>query len=304
MESKIVLGLVDLLKSEDIKTNAIEFAKYVEQNIDSVCNELESLDKALAVKVNEISSAEEDIREAVKYACTFIDTIDDFLYYGQNTDFVTIKEDIRKGKTLELKRFLSKMDKWLKSIEEAYKTFREKCNQASYSCTECANSCASHQAKAKTKKLGTGVLGGIVSAAMLGGGITASVVAGVFTLGTGAVVGLSITAASLGATSIGTAVVTGITAHGFSKAETSFKSASSVFRELAMQGIALKSHFNDIYQLVEKYERNHTFINRLDWSDINTTCNALDKLKAIFHLTREKISEPKEALLALKQKNS
>ena len=70
------------------------------------------------------------------------------------------------------------------------------------------------------------------------------------------------------------------------------------------KGPKLRSYFDDIHRLVEDYERNHAFISKLDWSDISTTCDALDKLKDILQITREKISEPKQSLLALKQKNS
>ena len=150
--ASLVSGVVDLLKSEEVITYAKEFAKHVEENIDSVLNELARLDKELAVKVSDVNSAENDIKEAVKDAFKFIDTINDFLYYGQSTDFDSIKEDVRKGKTLELKRFIAKVDKWLNNIGEAYKSFSEKCMQASYSCTQCANSCASHQADARAKK--------------------------------------------------------------------------------------------------------------------------------------------------------
>ena len=201
-----VSGCIDLLKSEEVRVSAKEFVKYIEENIDSVVNKLERLDKALAGKVSEIICAKEDIKEAVRRAFIFMDTIDNFLYYGQSTDFNNIKEDIRKGNTLELKRFISNMDKWLKNIEEAFKSFIEQCNRTSHSCTQCAISCLSQKAEAKAKKNKAIVVGGIVSAGMLG----ASFAAGVFTLGTGTFVGLYLTAAataSLGLTASAGAVV-------------------------------------------------------------------------------------------------
>lgn len=285
---------------------APEFANYVERNIDSTLNSLQSQDRELACKITGLSYAKESFKEVADAGHKYLDSIDDFFYYGKNTDFESIIRDIRDSDGKSLNQFLHKMDTWLNNIGIAYEDYIEKCDNAFRQCTECAESCAYHQAKARSNKNKARVVGGTASALAFAGGITgvaASVFAGIFTLGLGTAIGLSITAAGVGTTvGVGAAVVTGITAHEFGNAEASFRSMGSDFRELARQAFELKHQFDDIKEVVNEYERNHSFVCIFDLNEKNLFCSALESMQWILQSRQPDTAEATDTLKNLKER--
>ena len=308
VSSTTVLGLlgelIDAILPDDGEPNDKPkyFAEKVVNIIEGVFNDLATYDKALAHSAGAETPAAASVESVLEAGFIFIDTVDDFFYYGKETDFEGIKRDIRDQNTAELMAFISKMDDWLENVRKSYEKFKKECKKSSDMCTKWANYCASHQADARLKKHATRAVGGTATAVMLGGGIAASAVAGALTLGIGAIVGLSLTAAGLCAFSLGTAVATGVTAYHFSEAEAAFKSASSNFLKLANHGIELKSYFSDIHQQVTRFKTNHSFLSKTNHSDINTLCSTLDRLKSLLESQRLLTSQARNTLLTFKQR--
>ena len=294
----LLLKLIDAFQSRGEKRKYEEFVDCIKKNIDSVLNDLAGFDKKLA---HSARKARGDIIIAIETAIIFMDTVDDFFDYGKGTDFESIKEDIKNRNATKIEAFFSKMDKWLENVNDSYQNFEKQCKETSDAFTELANECASHQAGANTKKKATRAVGGTASAVLLGGGVAASAVAGALTLGIGAIVGLSLTAAALAVTGLGTATATGITASHYSKAENAFESASKIFQELANYGIDLQSHFDDIHVVVTRFKTNQVFIVSTDQGDLDTMCGALDKLKAILHSEQAQTSKARKSLRTFKQ---
>ena len=296
--------VIDILtsKAPEAAKQCAEFAKYVERNIDSVLKNLARLDVKLSKNVSGVELAKDSINAAIKAAYEFVNCIDDFFHYGKSSDFVSIKNCIKIGDNSKLQNFICKMDECLKNATVTYTTFTDKCNEASKKCTEIAESCATFKATARNKKNKTRVVGGVSTAVMLSGGIASSVVAGVFTFGIGAIVGLSLTAFGLGASGVGTAVITAITAYNFGKAEDSFKSMALTFRELAQYGIDLRSHFEDMHTRLMHYQKNHFMLNHTNRSDKERLCKVLDRLQSILTAKREKTAAAREVLRKLKIK--
>ena len=293
-------GIVSLnakVKSEDIGKFCEAFSGFVESNLVPTFKSLETFEKKLARKVGGVSEAKELINDTLKAAYKFVDTVDDLFYYGSKSDFKSMKDDIRKGDTVKLFQFIAKVDEWIKNIAIAYTDFMTKCTNADEKCTECAESCSKSQAEAKAKKRKAAAIGGIVTLVTLGGGVAASVVAGVLTFGIGGIVGLSLTAAGLGATSLSTGTATLVVAYNYEKVEGCFKSLSCCFRDLAKQGSHIKHYFDDMHNTLKRYENNHTFLDKFKTSeDADTLCQALEKLQEILKITRLETDKARKTL--------
>lgn len=309
-EVKIIETILNI--ADKAPTHIKEFANYVEGNIDSVLNNLESYNIELANKISDLSYVKEKFKCVADAGYNYLDCIDDFYYYGKDTDFESIIKDIRNSKKESLLRFLREMDGWLCRITTAYRKYIKKCNDAVKHCTKCAESCAAHQAKARSNKNKTRVVGGttsalgfatgIVGVAVGIGGVAVSVVAGTVTLGVGTVVGLSLTAVAVGGiVGAGATTVTVITAHEFKKAETSFRSLDSNFRESTNQATKLKGLFDDIKSAVNKYERYNSYAHHYasDWNDVKKLCRALESMQLVLQSRRV---ETAEAVSILKEK--
>lgn len=127
---------------------------FADQVRDFVKEDLECLaefDKDSARKVSQFGNAKESIQETVAAAYTYVDTVDDFFYYGQRANFENIKNSIRNGDNTKLNEFLSNATNWIQKIYSAYDHFTDKCKEVTRNCDECAESCAYHQAEAKKK---------------------------------------------------------------------------------------------------------------------------------------------------------
>ena len=312
--------IIEKIPFVEVAKQCKEFANHVENRIDSAVNQLVNFDKDLSRKISGISEAKELIEDAVMAAVTFIDTVDDFYYYGgEDTDFEKIKKDLVEGNGKYLEAYIGKMDKWISNFDKAYEDLTEKCDVAAKKCTECAESCSGKKAESKGKKYVTRAVGGAASAAALGGGIAAggvaaSIVAGIFTAGVGTVIGLGVTAVGLGVTGVGAATATGILAHDFAKKEDSFRSMSLCFRDLATYGIEIKHRFDDLLRILQKYKRNHIFLGATYYETsetnetknhdprVDTLCATLDKLRLTLEMERIKTSDALDTLNNVKEK--
>ena len=235
------------------------------------------------LEVNKAKESKELIKSAIQAGYEYTSVLDNFIYYSEDTDFEEMKQDISNGNLTTLLQFLHTMDKWLKDVQLAYQDFTEKCTTAYLHCTACAEKCVDLEAKARAKKIKARVAGGAASTAMIGGGgILLSAIAGAFTLGIGAIVGLSVTGAVCVVAGVSTGVCTGIAAHIYKNGEVAFKNISLRFRELSEMGITLKHVYDDVHAMIENYDRNHRFIiYKLSCPDQRSLCKALDRLKQI-----------------------
>ena len=302
----LVNTVVGKISDESIVNYCKEFTAYAEGNLDCALSDIEEFDVNISSQVSELKEANEGLQDSVKAACKFICCVDDFFYYGQITNFESIKNDIKKGNSKKLKEFLHIMSIWLKNVGEAHVDLEEKCKIASQKCTEGAEMCSRLQASAKKKKIKTRLVGGTVSTAVFGGGLAAggaaaSVFAGMFTFGIGTVVGLGVVAAGLTITGVGTATATGVLAYNFKKDENSFRLMSGRFRELAEHGRNIKHQFDVINTAMERYKRNHEFL-ATDDLHVDGICNCLDLLQSILQSQHKTTSKAKDKMNTLQKK--
>ena len=133
-ETNPIAAFTNDLKPHELLAQVTDFAKDVEDKIVCAINSLKELEKALATKLRQADEIEEVMKEALQAACIYINTIDDFFYYGKHTLFDEIKNEIRKGNSEKLEQFISKMNDSLKYVGEAYQSYFEKCTKISQKC--------------------------------------------------------------------------------------------------------------------------------------------------------------------------
>ena len=202
----------------------------------------DAVEKVDAIKHTEINVGSkvhfcsEDLKAAAKYSHVFVDKVDDLYWYcSRPEELARIKKDCLTKPNPDLtslKALVSQLQRSLVQAEQGRQDFESACSSASKSSAEAAEESRHQAIRAQSKKRATRAVGGAVATTALvagvGGGVTASVIAGVFTLGIGTIVGLSLTAAGL-ATGVGTAVATGVIAKDFADTEKGFEELQSVF---------------------------------------------------------------------------
>ena len=133
--------ITDNIKLEKLAKHVKEFAMFVIESREEILNAFHAFSSEKASKLCELrerNAARDTMVAAVQDACIFISSIDDFFYFGKETNFKSIKDEIRKGKTKKLNQYLQKMNECLHTIELPYKNFTEKCNVAAKEFTELA----------------------------------------------------------------------------------------------------------------------------------------------------------------------
>ena len=307
--SKIVAKVATVV-IENIGKHGKELAKILDERIDAILDALVAFNREATSSLCQLadpSAAKDQIITAIEDACVFVGSIDDLLYHGKETDFESIKDDIRKGSNKKLNWFLHKMNKWLENTKQPYDDFTGKCSTASKYFTEGAENFAFLQAQERASKKKVRIVGGTASAAVFSGalsivGVAASTGLGFLTLGVGAVVGLSITAAGLGVAGVTTSVVTHISAREHNRTEESLKAMGTTFRELAQHGAGLRHGFDDLHATLKRHDQNFKFIRNTDRDDQDTLCCALDHVKYMLQTQHFDISKARETLLTLKNK--
>ena len=191
-------------------------------------------------EVHSIKLAQHDLRVFAEAAYTFLNKVDDMFHCCQSNLMAAAIQGLSCSPP-DLKPtcdFMSQFRDSLKEAEVKCLELLEACDKASSSCREVAEVYTRMERdprdqKERTKRIGGTAAGSLMvggtAAAVVAGGIGASAVAGVFTFGVGAIVGLAIAAAvstAVGAAGaavgVGTAVVTRGIASGFENTEAAF----------------------------------------------------------------------------------
>ena len=287
-----------------------ELANILDERMDGILDALVAFNRessSALCGLSERSAAVGQIITAVEGAFVFVGSIDDLLYYGRETDFESIKNDIKDGSSEKLNWFLHKMNEWLENTEKSYEDFASKCITASKYFTDGAENFASLQAQERASKRKVRLVGGTASTTVFSGAIgtaavTVSAVAGFLTLGVGAVVGLGLTAAGLGVTGITTSVATHLSAREHNRTEKSLKAMSKIFKQLAHHGDDLRYEFDNLHVTLKRYDQNFEFIRNTERADQDTLCCALDHVKEMLQAQHFEISKARDILSTLRRK--
>lgn len=188
------------------------------------CNVLIQALKDFLAKVDELKDVENETRNhvrnvidelkvAVSKFYLFVQTVDDVFWYGHdNARRTRIKKGIKRGNYGDLLDFTDLLSLSLAEAKAYYLKSMQAFETVKTTSLDGAKHCRIKAQEAESKQRTTKAVGGTVAAGAIAagtaGGIAASVVAGIFTFGIGAVVGLSLTA--VGAIIAGAAVGTGV----------------------------------------------------------------------------------------------
>lgn len=217
---QFVMDVVAVFKAlPEIVTAALKLVEHLKDFkslIEELNNFLHKVNKLKTVAVEtrqEIKKVVDDLKAAVCEFYKFFDKIRDVFWYGSdNARKNRIKEGIRRGDYGELSDFTDLLSRSLRKAEGQYKISMKAFQSIRSSSLKGAGDCGIKALEARSKLRTTKAVGGSTAAAVIAagaaGGVALSVVAGVFTFGIGAIVGLSLTAA--GTIVAGTAVGTGI----------------------------------------------------------------------------------------------
>ena len=263
----------------------------------------------LAEKIQKIQNAM--IRTA-KVSKTIIVLFSDFSEIKQRIP--DVKDSIRNQRSIcQLTAFMEDMNDILSPALQKCSEIQAECKQKEDECLELAKLASVIADETDSTRIATQVGGGLGSGVALAGatagvvtavGVVGSVVAGVFTLGIGAIVGLAATAGGA-AVVLGTAGITGaaLTA---SSANTLYKN-SEALRKLSKDSQAMSknatSFGSEVIELQANIEKAVTALKRLkrrgtqpDMKEemIIVTCQTLDKLNTSAKHLSESVQKCKE----------
>ena len=301
-------NILDYINLENLAKHGKEFVTFVIESKEEILNAFHAFSSEKTSTLCELSkrnAARDTMVAAVQDACIFISSIDDFFYFGKETNFKSIKDDIRKGKSQKLNQYLRKMNECLHRIELPYKHCTEKCNVAAKEFTELAEMHAYLQDEGKANKKRHRIIGGSFSAFLYGGAISATAVVGtaavgVISLGVVPAVGLGLAAVGFGITGVTGTVITHVNASKCASNEAAFKATSVTFRKFVEHGKKLKDELNELGTEMKTYENTHITISEIDITDKDTLCSGLDRIRGVFEAQHFEISKVRDSLLALK----
>ena len=246
--------------------------------IDDAVEKVDAIKHTEAKVGSKVHFCSEDLKAAAKYSLVFVNKVDDLYWYcSRPEELARIKKDCLTKPNPDLtslKALVAQLQRSLVQAEQARHDFESACSSTSKSSAEAAEECRHQAIRAQSKKRATRAVGGTVATmailAGVGGGITASAIAGAFTFGIGAIVGLTLTACAVGAaaaglaTGVGTAIVTGVIAKDLADTEKGFKEIQSVFDRLIHAASSIKGAVDSVHiillrtsTLIEDVE-NHT----------------------------------------------
>lgn len=281
-ETKKLTDIVSLSKTGAL---AIEFVSQFTNHMEKTVDKLQELEKKLEGKVSDFHYCRTAVAGVVKAATVYVETHDDFFYYGKSIDFESIKTKIKQGDYSGLKEFLGKMDDCLFTIGQAHKKYVEEFNEASRLFTECSEKCSELQVKAKSEESVATV--GLVMSTI---GFFGAFAAGPFGLliGAASTVGFASSAVSL------------ISHQELGKAKDVLKSVSSTLKDLSNQGLLLKSAIDDLHVAVLRFENNYSILSRTERENRNTLCITLDRLMRILESEQSQTSKAREKIQTFK----
>ena len=209
--------------------------------------------RKLAQKFSQVSAAKTDIDNACNSAKAYASHLYEFFYIGREDETrEKIENELQKGNANPMNDFYDKICKHLMMSQEKYSTFKLDCAAASKSSGTAACKCKVEGNKLNADKKIGGTIGGIGAAAGIGAGITFSIIAGVFTFGTGTLVGLVTTAAVTTTAGIATGVGTIIYAVDCTKGEKKLNEISKILESLSDKADSLKMEVSKVHQISKK----------------------------------------------------
>ena len=207
--------------------------------------------------------------ENLKYACEkfyqFVDAVDDIYYYGKNEEIMKkIREGIQVNNFSELAALIEQLQFYITNAQQAFETAMKACKNVQMDSMQAADDCKMKAQTAKTRKRTTRAIGGTLASSALvvgtAGGVAASVVAGVFTFGIGAIVGLSITAAVATVGGAGIATATGALTHHiasqFDRSEIAFREMSDALNPVCNKTSNMISELHNLETVLKSISRN------------------------------------------------
>ncbi len=250
-----------------------------------------------------------EARKLVNCTYAYVDRINDLFFYGSRRDIQRIKTGIENDNFEPLKNFIDDLCRYITNADHKFKKFKKAFETVKTSCTQAALECNHKAIEATSKKTATKAIGGVASGvAIVGGvgtGVVLSVVAGIFTFGIGAVVGLSLTAAGtiVAGTTVGAAgaIGTHLLSSNFEDDEKKLSSLADTYDQLLRNisdkhnnclklRMRLESLLYRTNEISEQTAANRRQIDRQDIFD------ALDYLVAGFEKNRQESSELRDCL--------
>ena len=249
-----------------------EFAPVVVTVKQQVVVVLQVIDNEEIKHEYKVRAALHDLKLVDETAVAFLNKVDDVFYYCQCNSMSSVIQELNcpRPNLQSLHNLMGHLGNLLAQAETKYSEFVAACNAAIHSCREAEIVCTRMEEESRRKKKAARGVGGTAAGATLAGGTAAaaggvvatgvavSAVAGAFTLGIGAIVGLAITAGAAtavgvagAATGIVTAVATHYIASKYAKSEAAFKKIREDFDTLLRFAFSLKEEVAQVHTILE-----------------------------------------------------
>ena len=209
-----------------------------------------------------------DLAETAQKTHNYVDAVDDLYWHGRDRDRIRrVKEGVTNGDFGELKDFIRQLENDIAKCEEKYQEAREAYIKIETSSDRAAGYCDKRRKKNRKKKNATRAVGGTAAAGSLAAGVAAtgvtiSAIAGAFTLGAGAIVGLGITAGATAVAGVTAGVITHLIASDFAELQKefeglrdSFNSVNASASRVLEQACCVRSHLETISRSIDNVER-------------------------------------------------
>ena len=268
-----------------------KFSSNAVRVIDDAVEKVDAIKHTEVELGSEVYFCSENLKSAAKLSYIFVDKVDDLYWYcSRPEDLVRIKEDLTKPNPdiRSLKGLVAQLQCTVGQAKRSHQAFESAWSSASMNSAEAAEECRHQAIRAQSRKRATRAVGGTMATTALvagvGGGVTVSVIAGIFTFGIGAIIGLSLTAAGTAvaglATGLGTAVATGVIAKDFADMEKRLRELQSVFDYLVHTASRIRGAVDSVHIILL---RTLTLIDDVehctsDCQNVKSLCNAVDLL--------------------------
>ena len=233
----------------------------IDQSLESFRSSLDIIKSGLPAKEDEMELKDSKTK-IVDGAEKGIAKMDEFIskvtsvFHFSELEVEKINEGIKSNDYKELRNYANRLSGTIneakdcrKEAENTFDCLLEECEKARMYCCEKGKT-------AQIKKHTVRAVGGTAAAAIIavgaGTGVTLSIIAGVFTFGIGAIVGLSLTAAGTAAAGVAAGAGTGVAMHYIGKyyaeAEEKFEYLTNAFSNAAKQ-------FTNVFDVVDRLNR-------------------------------------------------
>ena len=238
MPAEFVSLLVNLKPLIDILNELVSFCTTVTQRANEAIEKIHSLEVDEADLKWKFVECEKKLKQSKCKTETYVRSVKKLLRFANISD--TEWKRLVDGNVKPLQDYLKQIVRYVGQCKDHYTILYSELEEALNNLESITSLCAKKQAVAKGKSTAAKAVGGTASAAViaagLGTGVSLSIVAGVCTLGVGAVLGLSLTAVGtiIGGPVIGAGagVATHCIASYYEKLRQTFKSIWEDFNRL------------------------------------------------------------------------